>query len=572
MSRSNRFDPFAHVHAGNEDSALDTVEPLRVAYAIRENVIDSLEPIEDDDGLRELQDQLVIINGHTQRTDDLEELITKVEHNNSLSTSDFVEIETRFPGTLTDQALVGLEGYDLYHGTLPLAPALESMKAVKGGLALIGVLAVLRFMLRWVGQTIATATPPDPEVLSNEPDLLNAVLEASSISIPDIFKPYTGSGDNSDDDDAPVNVPDDDKEDEPKAGEPTRDAATVAKEKIAQVSGKVTKKAKDASSQMAVTEAGKISAAVRQMTNTGITKKEVEALFRSKKIGYEILMQYQPKAFQFVLKAPVLASSDGLSIIHNDATFLADPASQAALKAFVTSLAGIGTDLRGWKNNIHDGGGVSRQGNPVTPQQPLPAIDNTFAVRAQEKLKWPLTQPQTNGNKVVLQRIDSSAVQELANLYMPVKGGDENMKLGNMSHLDNPEKYAKLLLEQAVQLPKWRAILKSKEKEFTQLVTEVTTYNQEFKANEKLTAEQKEVMQLMTDHVNAAVSNFKSILVWLSTLEKWNGILSKRLNSMVLGMQQLRRVMSGDKTISAKPKALPKAANDDKEDKDDDNE
>ena len=103
-------------------------------------------------------------------------------------------------------------------------------------------------------------------------------------------------------------------------------------------------------------------------------------------------------------------------------------------------------------------------------------------------------------------------------------------------------------------------------------MTEVTTYNQEFKANEKLTIEQKEVMQLMTDHVNAAVSNFKSILVWLSTLEKWNGILSKRLNSMVLGMQQLRRVMSGDKTISAKPKALPRAANDDKEDKDDDNE
>lgn len=542
MSRPNVFNPHQFITGGVEDDSTRH-EPLQMAYAINDVVADSLEPIEDDDGFRELHDQLAVINGFAQQFDELDELIVKVQDNNVVTTADFAAIESKFPGVFTSGMFIGLEHYDWNKGTITVEPALEAMKALKGGLALIGVMAILRFMLKWIGQTFATATPPKAETVSAEPGLLSAVIGALTGDPMDLFKEYKPKDGGDDDEDEDEEEADADETD---AETPKKDATLVAKDKLAAATGKVKKKAADVTSKVAVTKDAKFSASIRQMTYPGITQEEVNELFKDKKISYARLLKYQPKAFTYVLRAPVLAVPDGIKTIERDVEFLKDPQALAALKAFIDDLSGLGKDLQGWQNNIREGGGENRHGQPVTPEQPLPPIDGSFAVLAQKKLNWALTQPQTEGNKVILQTISQSSVQEMADLYQPVKTGDKDTPLPKLDHLDDLTPYVKALTELSEALPKWQAVLKSKEKEFINLVAQVNKYNQEFKDSDKMPDDQKKAMAYMTGHINKAFSNFKSILVWLSTIAKWNTILCKRINSMVLGMQNLRRVVGGD--------------------------
>lgn len=561
-NRPYLFDPRAFVTGGVEDK--DVTEPLQMAYAIQDTIADSLEPIDDDDGFRELQEQVAIINGFTKEAEDLDDLIVSVDGRQLVSTAEYAAIESRFPGVLSTPVGGGLEHYDWVTGMIDIRAGVEAMKTLKTGLMLLGVAAVLRFLLKWIGQNFVTASPPDAADAANAPSLLTAALKGLDFDPLELFKEYKPK-------DGEKESDDDEEEDasEEKAADAKKDTKVVAKEKIAAVTGKVKEAAGDVASKVTVGKNANFSAGIRQMTYPGITQEEVNELFKDGTISYAKLLKYQPKAFTFVLKAPVLAATDGLKILERDAAFLKDPAALAALKEFLDDLSDVGTDLRAWQNSIREGGGLSRKGQPVTTRQPLPPINGEFAVLAQKKLGWALTQPQTEGNKVILQTIAQSSVQAQADLYQPVKGKDENAKLPDVSHLDDLTPYVKVLNELSAVLPKWQSLLKSKEKEFTDLTALVTKYNKEFSESETLSDEQKKAMAYMNGHINKAFGNFKSILVWLSTITKWNTVMCKRINSMVLGMQKLHMVVKGEPLPAPEKKADAKTTKD-KDNEDDD--
>lgn len=560
-NRPHAFNPQAFITGGVEDK--DQTEPLRVAYAIQDTVAESLEPINDDDGLRDLQDQIAVINGFTKDAEDLDDLIVSVDGRQLVSTAEYAAIESRFPGILSSGVGGGLENYDWRTGLVDIGSGVEAMKALKTGLMLLGVTAILRFLLKWIAQNFVTASPPDPAGTANAPTMLSTALKGLDYDPLELFKEYKPKDGEKEDDAEEEEV---DKEEEAST---KKDTQVVAKEKVAEVTGKVKKAAGDVASKVTIGKDANFSAGIRQMTYPGITQEEVNELFKGGTISYSKLLQYQPKAFSFILKAPVLAAPDGLKIIERDAEFLKDPAAMTALKEFLDDLSDVGKDLRAWQNSIREGGGQSRKGAPVTPQQPLPPIDGTFAVMAQKKLGWALTQPQTEGNKVILQTIAQSSVQAQADLYQPVKGKEGDTKLPNLSHLDDLTPYVKVLNELSGVLPKWQALLKSKEKEFTDLAAQVTKYNKDFKDTETFTDEQKKAMAYMNGHINKAFSNFKSILVWLSTIAKWNSILCKRINSMVLGMQKLHKVVKGEPLPKPEATATAKTTKDKDEDDDD---
>lgn len=549
MRRVNQFNPASYIVAGCEDE--DRVEPLQMAYHIKESIMDSLEPISDDDGMAELQEQIALMNGHTRRAEDLAVIEQRLVSQGKVRAQDLVELETKFPEIKLTPNYTGVESFDIYAGTYPLAPALEAAKTLKSGLMFVGIIAIVRFVLGWLGGSNTASAPLNTGAINEGTGLLNQALAATDKNLlPTIFQEYDrATGDNPE-------KPKKTTEDKP---DDSAGVAEQAGQKLDELKDKTVNTVKDKIQELAANHPEKISAAIRTMTKKNITKAEVKLLFADGDISLPKVLKYRADVKSQILTAPVFATAEGYDILKRDAEFLQDASAKNQLNAFVSSLVKIKDTHMSWITAIEDGGGHDAEGNVVSAEAPLPEIDNTFVVNASKKLGWSLTQPLTNGNKIVLQKLDSDDMKKQGDLYQPLTADKVTVKDLDLSHFNDIEKYAATLNIVNKEIPEWKKILDKHNKGLQALVKSMQEQSKIINAREGNYKREKvnKAVNLMSAHVNSGFNNFKCILVWLSSIDKCKQSLYSVIVDIQKGQEKLTALLSSYATQADTAQTAP---------------
>lgn len=547
MNRPNKFNPIKHVSAGVES----TNEPMTVAYNIQEEVVASLEPIEEDDGLREVHDQIVRVNGLSARYDELESIEERLIEQGEIKTTDIVELETKFPEITYEPSYAALESYDIFAGAYPLEPALEASKNLKSGLALLGLVAIIKFALKFFGDT---RKPPEVDT-SNVDEVvsgINSVISGGGGMFTDAFKLYSSGI-------SPKDVKENVAEAEKKDEEEVVDSVSKLKNSAKELKEDVSKRAKSAvnlgARKLDTSQAGKIANILSSSFGTsGVSKENVIKLFKGT-ITFSEVLKLSGKKQAVVLLAPVIVQPDGLKLIQDHADFFSKADNLESFNKFIDSLKHINDNIGNWQASITDRGGSTNRGEALTLEGPLMTISNGFITKTSKKFGWPISQSSTEGNKVTISTYNDDAPEKTADMFKPidVKGNYRELLVKtDLKHLDNFTEYGKAINELNANIAKWKAVGTRAEKYLTDLADTANKMGEEIKKEaSNIGDDQKKEADLMMAHVNRGRKNFQQVFTWIASVDTFSKNLAILVTEMTKGLKGIQAVIDKNPSDSS---------------------